>query len=339
MRLLLPSSSLNSSLDRKMSTSSSSATSGCISGLLTRIFCSPTASTASIDPTSDLELGYTPIVRDDVAPSPPGIVARLMGLEKPCGDSICRSRSMNSLEFGVDGMDEKKMKNQKHRRVKSTISLTENDDFVVLSFEELDDTSWDRGNRGNRGCGKTEEEAEIIDLMVSRILTEESSVRDRFSGDQISPPECPSRDSKRLNSKRRKKRRSVADEEATECCSSSSEDASPVSVLDSSRQFSIDHEVSTASEDSETEASGEMITTSSFETNGFRHRKSKKVFLNPLPSNQWEGIIRMAEADAVEGLNSHRMYGSKCKIEDFEMVGAELEWYILDELLDELVHL
>ncbi|CAN0854820.1 hypothetical protein LINGRAHAP2_LOCUS6025 [Linum grandiflorum] len=295
----------------KMYSSRSSTTSGCISGLLTRILCSRTAPThPSSDPISDTNLDIESVNYHPIAPPPPGIIARLMGLEQPDGDSICRSRSMDSIEFGKAGIDEKKKKKKHHRRVKSTMSLTENDNFLVFTFE----------SRGNRGDGKTDK-PEFIEQMVSRILTEESAVRDRFSGDEISPP---SRDAK-------KKIRSAApDEEATECCSSSSlsEDASPVSVLDSSRQFSLDHEVSSQSEDSETEPS---------ETNGFPRQKLKKFNLNRIHPDLWEDACKMAEDDAVEGLNSNGMPRSKHGHFEIEMVGAELEWHILDQLLDELV--
>lgn len=132
---------------------SKSAAAGCLAGILRRILCSGNLPTYPSDEIKDPD----PVVCDKdqelkaketvETSATPGIVARLMGLEVipeknsvhalSNTNSISRSRSLNSADHlaGFDAMQ------GQHRRVKSTLSFRElptfleNDNFLVLSFE------------------------------------------------------------------------------------------------------------------------------------------------------------------------------------------------------------
>lgn len=126
---------------------------GCLAGALRRLLCSGGLPTYPADTikTNCLRLGDGDVkchggggdTRDveEKIESPPGLVARLMGLEAlPSPNSISRSRSMNALDYRRDGEPES---DQRHRRLRTSLSFRErpafiereNEDFFVLTFE------------------------------------------------------------------------------------------------------------------------------------------------------------------------------------------------------------
>ncbi|KAJ4850242.1 hypothetical protein Tsubulata_050482 [Turnera subulata] len=182
---LLPSPSISStstaSFDANICTSKS-GTANCLTGILRRILCSRSLPTYPSDQTTETSsvVCYTnikdqkPIKSNErveaLVTNPPGVVARLMGLEslpdqantidpQAGANSISRSRSLNSVEFrgGTDQMQ------GEHRRVKSTLSFREmptfleleNEDYIVLCFENIG------GGEGRRPRRRKQRKCEV----------------------------------------------------------------------------------------------------------------------------------------------------------------------------------
>ncbi|XP_061347134.1 uncharacterized protein LOC133292715 [Gastrolobium bilobum] len=148
-----PSSSSTLSFDPTLC-NSKSATAGCLTAILRRILCSgglqtqPSNTIRELDSMSMAsgnvhELKGKQKTEASTTTAPPGIVARLMGLEsmgEANPSSLSRSRSMNSVNY----LGECKRMQGLHRRVKSssssfcevpTFHLLENENFLVFSFE------------------------------------------------------------------------------------------------------------------------------------------------------------------------------------------------------------
>ncbi|KAK3035464.1 hypothetical protein RJ639_032889 [Escallonia herrerae] len=138
---------------------SKSANSGCLTGVLRRLLCFNDLPTYPSDHIKEVEFEvneneilHCMKTEDKVGSSgTPGIVARLMGLDSMpriglektqiSPNSVARSRSMNS----ADSLKEFESMQGEHRRVKSSLSFREaptfleqeNEEFFILSFEEL----------------------------------------------------------------------------------------------------------------------------------------------------------------------------------------------------------
>ncbi|KAK2974623.1 hypothetical protein RJ640_025917 [Escallonia rubra] len=138
---------------------SKSANSGCLIGVLRRLLCFNNLPTYPSDHIKETEFEVNEseslhcVKTEDKFGSSgtPGIVARLMGLDSMPGiglektqispNSVARSRSMNS----ADSLKELESMQGEHRRVKSSLSFREaptfleqeNEEFFILSFEEL----------------------------------------------------------------------------------------------------------------------------------------------------------------------------------------------------------
>ncbi|KAJ7959827.1 transcriptional regulator ATRX-like isoform X2 [Quillaja saponaria] len=146
-----PSSTATFSSDMRNSTS---ATAGCLAGIFRRILCSRSLPTHPSDEIkevdfiqSDKDKNLKAKENAEATTVPPGIVARLMGLDSMPDinlgntqrNSISRSRSMNSMDY-LGQLDQKL---SLHRRAKSTLSSLdvptflelENDNFFILRFE------------------------------------------------------------------------------------------------------------------------------------------------------------------------------------------------------------
>ncbi|KAJ7964199.1 transcriptional regulator ATRX-like isoform X2 [Quillaja saponaria] len=136
---------------------SKSTTAGCLAGIFRRILCSGSLPTHPSDEIN--QVGSTQCDKDQefkckenyeaTNETPPGIVARLMGLDSMPGinlpstkitrNLVSRSRSMSSL----DHLGEWDQKPSLHRRVKSNLSSRavplflelENENYFILSFE------------------------------------------------------------------------------------------------------------------------------------------------------------------------------------------------------------
>ncbi|OIV95505.1 hypothetical protein TanjilG_25176 [Lupinus angustifolius] len=156
------SSSSTTNLDPTMCNSNSKSNgtqSGCFNAILRRILCSGGLQTHPSDQIREFQCSKSVVCGKDqsftakqnaavaaavvATITPPGIVARLMGLEtmvesKP--GSLSRSKSMNSVDY----LGECNRMESFHKRVKSTVSfremptflLLENENFLVLSFEK-----------------------------------------------------------------------------------------------------------------------------------------------------------------------------------------------------------
>ncbi|KAH6806861.1 hypothetical protein C2S51_027969 [Perilla frutescens var. frutescens] len=124
----------------------------CFSAILSRLLCSgglPTHPSEQFNESSSVKLEIVPKCSESSA-KPPGVVARLMGLEsfpassappkeRTLGDFF-RSRSVNSIDF-LSHFDPLKHGTPRHRRVRTSLSFREgriSDEFtnVVLLFEE-----------------------------------------------------------------------------------------------------------------------------------------------------------------------------------------------------------
>ncbi|XP_043724174.1 uncharacterized protein LOC122671142 [Telopea speciosissima] len=162
------SSSTPSSFDGDLS-SSRSATTGCLSGILRRLLCTGSLPTYPCDQIKEAQFveliqSHDSKIEKIEAPATPGIVARLMGLESlpelnwvPPGktpNSICRSRSVNSADY----WSEFDPVQGRHRRVRTSLSFREpptfiqleNDDFFLLSFENVTVKGKDFGSKGKK---------------------------------------------------------------------------------------------------------------------------------------------------------------------------------------------
>ncbi|XP_042487593.1 uncharacterized protein LOC122067815 [Macadamia integrifolia] len=162
------SSSSPSSFDGSLG-SSRSATTGCLSGILRRLLCTGSLPTYPCDQIKEAEFlklvqPHDSKIEKIEAPATPGIVARLMGLESlpelnwvPTGktpDTIGRSRSVNSADYWseFDPMQ------GRHRRVRTSLSFREpptflqleNDDFFLLSFENVAVKGKGFGSKGKK---------------------------------------------------------------------------------------------------------------------------------------------------------------------------------------------
>lgn len=154
MKFLSSSSSSSTASFNANMCNSRSATAGCLAGILRRLLCSASLPTHPSDHIRDSisgVFGKSENLRAGEkmeAVAAPGIVARLMGLDSMpdtnfvCspvkGNSIVRSRSMNSMDFWPDS----DAMEGRHRRVKSSLSFREtpvffemeNDEYLLLSF-------------------------------------------------------------------------------------------------------------------------------------------------------------------------------------------------------------
>ncbi|KAJ4979909.1 hypothetical protein NE237_010689 [Protea cynaroides] len=153
------------------SSNSNGNPSGCLSGMLRRLFCTGSLPTYPCDQIREAQCVEVVEVQPQdsknekiEAPATPGIVARLMGLESlpemnwvPSGktpDSFGRSKSVNSADY----WSEFDPIQGKHRRVRTSLSFREpptfiqleNDDFFLLSFENVAVKGKDFGSKGKK---------------------------------------------------------------------------------------------------------------------------------------------------------------------------------------------
>ncbi|XP_010253757.1 PREDICTED: uncharacterized protein LOC104594907 [Nelumbo nucifera] len=149
------SSSSTSSFDGNLG-NSHNATVGCLSTIVRRLLCFgglPTHPADHLKEPDCIKLDHGPTSKEteeksEVPTATPGIVARLMGLESlpaKTPDSIGRSRSANSAEY----WPEFEKPQGRHRRVRTSLSFREastflqleNEDFLLLSFENVRETN------------------------------------------------------------------------------------------------------------------------------------------------------------------------------------------------------
>ncbi|GAV66604.1 VARLMGL domain-containing protein [Cephalotus follicularis] len=307
MKLLSTSPSISSSsntgfLDANLPISKS-ATAGCFAGILRRVLCSrtlPTHPSDHLTETSSLSCEkhqeLSSKEKREVAAAP-GIVARLMGLDSSaeinlsCAsigpNTISRSRSMNSVDCEVNDDQIQGW----YRRVKSTMSFREmptfleleNDDFIVMSFEEESESNYGnkerkcevgfeelKGRRKVKYRNKENKEERVLEKMMvvdketnkmslnkmkcsSRRTSNETTKRVYYNANVKDSTDIslPLKDSDEKShfafelAKRSKCRISKELFNAAEC---TSEESSPVSVLDFG-QFTIDHQVLNSEED------------------------------------------------------------------------------------------
>ncbi|KAE9594172.1 hypothetical protein Lal_00017045 [Lupinus albus] len=173
------SSSCTTNLDSTMCNSNSKSSNngtqgGCFNAILRRILCSGGLQTHPSDQIREFQCSNSVMCGKDqsfkakqnavvaaavevATATPPGIVARLMGLEtmvesKP--GSLSRSKSMNYVDY----LGECNRMESFHKRVKSTVSfremptfsLLENENFLVLSFEKESENKEFKSN-GRKG--------------------------------------------------------------------------------------------------------------------------------------------------------------------------------------------
>lgn len=132
---------------------SNDAAAGCFSGILRRFLCGNlsigSSNLSKEDGREDTANCKVGVAEEKIKPSPPSIVARLMGLDSmpelgsipPVRnqDSIGRSRSMNSINNWFEFDPNQRL----HRRVRTSLSFREsptflreeNQDFILLCFE------------------------------------------------------------------------------------------------------------------------------------------------------------------------------------------------------------
>ncbi|KAK0605304.1 hypothetical protein LWI29_025224 [Acer saccharum] len=354
---------------------SKSAVSGCFAGILHRILCSRSLPTYPSDQITescsivsrDQELEETKQNdREDKAVAP-GVVARLMGLESMPNmrpDSITRSRSMNSLdccnkESSMDQMQDG------HRRVKSStfsvseipafLELEENEDFLVLNFE-------------NGSEEETKRRRKISSSRRKKPDTTTSSLPGFENPECSTPVKNKKEESESENVKFRKKKKKKMKKYVEN--DSSSENSSPVSVLDFD-QFITDHEVPRSELDSNLVESnsrrklspelGELeyyenrirrndgnLMIFDEDTNakksGSRNRVSCSSTSWQRQSNymeMWDQIRKMTdevgeEEEEIIG-GSKWWFLKKHHHEEFEQICADFELQIVDQSLDELV--
>ena len=265
MKFLSSSSSSSTASFNANMCNSRSATAGCLAGVLRRLLCSGSLPTHPSDHIKDSSSGVFGKEENLKAGekmevvATPGIVARLMGLDSVpdinlvCspikGNSIVRSRSMNSLDFWPDseGME------GKHRRVKSSLSFREtpvffemeNEEFLLLSFgnegenkelrrkeRKLETGSGELRQRRTERCrnkNTRRQRSETTDMRVSDSDQPSQMVCNNGElQDFLQKPRVSLEDGAKLRDEK-KKNRSETEKAEPEC---SPENSSPVSVLD-----------------------------------------------------------------------------------------------------------
>ncbi|XP_038896059.1 uncharacterized protein LOC120084230 [Benincasa hispida] len=352
---LLPSPSCSSSSSFSTSTFDAHvcnprATPSCLSGILRRILCSGSLPTHPTDHITEetssvksddklLQVKDLNVIKSTNETKPTaGIVARLMGLDsmpemKQNHNSLSRSQSMNSVEHFYKHLEDK------HQRVRSTLSFREvptfleleNEEYFILSFEgeskskefkakvrnstEFNQRKEDEDKYKNRGSNKTEQSSvrktkkkrfdpEESKQFVQIDLKEKKKSRKRFS---------KNKPTSRISTKDRHGRKSTRQVES-DC---SSDELSPVSVLDSN-QFLRDPEEAIS-------LSGDAASNSPINT---RRKLSSELEIPKTPSRNDDDLIinggKIAKKKVVDGIQRERYEKEICKITEMEL--EESNW-------------
>lgn len=288
MKFLYSSSSPSSSINANLY-NSKNATAGCLAGILRRLLCSGSLPTHPSDHVRDSgQCGFFESVECDNVrslksndkikrPASPGIVARLMGLSSmPDADStpnsIRRSRSMNSVDYGSVQKRHGRLKTSLSFREASSTSLqVENEEFLILSFENGGETTELESNptkpediRRMHSCGKQRVD-ENQDGVIKEVTNEEKSKWSSFGEyydessrvkvshvtpdldlEAIKLSQCTNHkgDEGKLTKKKKKKKKRKNSQSASNKVESESEseNSSPVSVLEVG-EFDLSDEV------------------------------------------------------------------------------------------------
>ncbi|XP_050236877.1 uncharacterized protein LOC126686718 [Mercurialis annua] len=332
------STSSSSSSSSGAPTTSFDASPSCLSAIFCRLFCSRALPTHPSDIHQQHSTKSFDVPHQAAASSPPGIVARLMGLEtnftEVSANSISRSKSLNFVEFS----DQKH-----HTRAKSstfaplgmpTFLELENEEFFILSFEKRGDWKETRDtrrkskefrakrNKENKNenvqlkkkedkediMNNDKEQLTVVDQEIGKI---EDSAKASLPLRELCRMTTAKQDwinCKEMKKKRRHGRRLKSEEEEEEECSS--EESSPVSVLDFDPFV-----VPTKSEE---DGSSRRKLSSALEDSNSKRREA--AYHN---DNQ-----------VVEFIWRHKMIR---EFQDFEEITAEIELQIFNELLEELL--
>ncbi|KAK9159091.1 hypothetical protein Scep_005665 [Stephania cephalantha] len=218
-----------------------SHTNGCLSGVLRRLLCARSLRTHPFDCIKDAnEVGSGAqkknlnfITEENVKSGSmtPGLVARLMGLEsmpdsssapRRVPDSIGRSRSANSADY----WSEFDPTQGQQRRVKSfreapTFLQSENDEFLVLSFEKTEESE---GFRSNERRKKSDRRDRRVEHKC------QTKISDGFR--ELSTSGKTKLEKKTKKTMKSRKKHSIVCEEKNRGDECDSENSSPVSVLD-----------------------------------------------------------------------------------------------------------
>ncbi|CAK9326948.1 unnamed protein product [Citrullus colocynthis] len=358
---LLPSPSCSSSSSFSTSTfdphvcnpRAAAATPSCLSGILRRILCSGSLPTHPTDHITEettsvksddklLQVKDLNVIKSTNETKPTaGIVARLMGLDsmpemKQNHNSISRSQSMNSVEHFYKHLEDK------HQRVRSTLSFREmptfldleNEDYFILSFEgENKSEKFKAKQRSERISREFKQRKEAEDKCKNRgsNKTEQSSARKtkkRFDPEEATQfvlidleeknksrkRVSKNKPNSKISTKNRHGRKSTKKVES-EC---SSDELSPVSVLDSS-QFLRDPEEATP-------LSGDAVSNSPINP---RRKLSPELEIPQNPTRNDDDLIinggKLAKTEVVDnGIQRERYEEEICKITEMEL--GESNW-------------
>ncbi|KAH6798364.1 hypothetical protein C2S51_034848 [Perilla frutescens var. frutescens] len=333
----------------------------CFSAILNRLLCSgglPTHPSEQLNESSSVKLEIVPKCSESSA-KPPGVVARLMGLEsfpapqkeRTLGDFF-RSRSVNSIDF-LSHLDPlKQYGTPRHRRVRTSLSFREgriSDEFtnVVLLFEE--ELQKEEEKRREINHGKKVHEIQERRKSVYRKKVgievkrkpdfEKKELQGKIGGNLKERRPVMKCEGELMGLKKKNKKNSKILAHKLNCDFKKihPQGTAPEVVRRATR--TTNRSSQTANSQTESSCSNSAVFSENVAVRGKNGRKSTKIDENFCNKKMVEEICLVSEEDIVR--ENYWINGMELKFDDFEEIcqlfGQEILQVLLKQFVDDLV--